>query len=134
MAGYADRPGDLVLVAERPDVVGFIAVWCRSDPYINNLHVPPGGRSKGVGRRLMVAAAERLIGREHATAFLRVFEKNRRAVRFYERLGGEVREREVKPVFGHAMPSVKVVWSDLSVIIGHERGWGMFCHAEVPGQ
>jgi hypothetical protein len=43
-------------------------------------------------------------------------------VRFYERLGGEVREREVKPVFGHAMPSVKVVWSDLSVIIGHDRG------------
>jgi hypothetical protein len=72
--------------------------------------------------------------RGHATAFLWVFEKNRRAVRFYERLGGEVREREVKPVFGHAMPSVKVVWSDLSVIIGHERGQGMFCHSEVPGQ
>jgi len=120
--GTRIEPEDVVLVAERPDVIGFFAVWCRPDPFIDNLHVLPNMRSKGVGEGLMIAAAERLIGRGHSTATLWVFEENRRAVRFYERLGGVACERAVKKVFGHASPALKVVWSDLSTITGHDRG------------
>ncbi|MDP6066875.1 MAG: hypothetical protein QGG75_06420 [Alphaproteobacteria bacterium] len=34
-------PQDVVLVAEDEPVVGFIAIWCRPDPFIDNLHVLP---------------------------------------------------------------------------------------------
>jgi ribosomal protein S18 acetylase RimI-like enzyme len=61
---------DVVLVAEEDEIIGFIAVWVRPDPYIDNLHVRPGLRSKGTGRRLMAAAAERLTAAGHATAYL----------------------------------------------------------------
>lgn len=52
---------DLVLVADHGSIRGFVTVWCRPDPFIDNLHVEPGGRSQGIGLRLMQAAADRLI-------------------------------------------------------------------------
>ncbi|MGH6900454.1 MAG: GNAT family N-acetyltransferase [Geminicoccaceae bacterium] len=110
------RPDDVVIVADDGGVIGFIAIWCRPDPYIDNLHVLPGLRSKGVGGKLMVAAAEELLRRGKSTAYLWVFEQNRRAVRFYESLGGVVVARVMQPTVGHDLPDLKVVWSDLSVI------------------
>jgi ribosomal protein S18 acetylase RimI-like enzyme len=110
-------PDDVVIVADDGRVIGFIAISCRPEPYIDNLHVLPGLRSRGVGRQLMVAAAEALLCRGKSTAYLWVFEQNRRAVRFYERLGGVVVARMMQPTVGHDLPDLKVVWSDLSVIV-----------------
>ena len=49
--GAVIAPNDVVLVASDPNIVGFIAVWCRPDPFIDNLHVDPQRRSEGVGPR-----------------------------------------------------------------------------------
>ena len=38
------KPGDVVIVAEDDGIVGFIAVWCRPEPFIDNLHVRPSKR------------------------------------------------------------------------------------------
>jgi ribosomal protein S18 acetylase RimI-like enzyme len=110
------EPDDLVLVAERPNggILGFVAVWCRPEPFIDNLHVAPDGRSQGVGTRLMAAAARCLLERGKSAAFLWVFEDNRRAVALYERLGGTRTDRMIKPVFGNAVVQVKFVWTDLA--------------------
>ena len=105
---------DVVLVAEDPDIVGFIAVWCRPDPFIDNLHVLPARRSGGLGRELMKHAAQELGTRGHETAYLWVLEDNRRARAFYGRLGGREVETKTKPIFGHDLPHVKIVWSDLA--------------------
>ena len=108
--------GDLVLVAEEDSLVGFVAVWCRPIPFIDNLHVRPSHRSKKLGSALIKAAAKELINKGHKTAYLWVFESNEKAIRFYERLGGVQKEQARKAVFGYEVLSRKIEWEDLAVI------------------
>ena len=111
------RSEDLVLIAEEDALVGFIAVWCRPAPFIDNLHVRPSHRSNKVGTALMAAVAEQLIDRGHKTAYLWVFESNGRAKRLYERLGGVKREKTERAVFGYDVLSRKIEWDDLTSIL-----------------
>jgi ribosomal protein S18 acetylase RimI-like enzyme len=113
----AIRSEDLVLVAEEDAFIGFVAVWCRPSPFIDNLHVRPSDRSKKTGSTLMAAAAEQLIRRAHKTAHLWVFECNSGAIRFYRRLGGVLTERAERSVFGYNVMSRKIVWSDITSIV-----------------
>jgi len=107
---------DIVLVAEEDLLVGFVAVWCRPIPFIDNLHVRPPQRSKKVGSALMKAVAKELINEGHKTAYLWVFESNEKAIRFYERLGGIKKEQSMKTVFGYDVLSRKIEWDNLPVI------------------
>lgn len=107
---------DIVLVAEEDSIIGFIAVWCRPTPFIDNLHVRPSQRSRKIGSALMRAAARELIDRGHKSAYLWVFESNEEAIRFYERLGGIKKEQSIKTVFGYDVKSRKIEWTELSVI------------------
>jgi ribosomal protein S18 acetylase RimI-like enzyme len=124
LAGDLDRhwraveiqSGDIVLVAEEDGIVGFIAVWCRPDPFIDNLHVKQSQRSKRIGSTLMTAAARQLVRQGHRSAYLWVVESNERAIRFYERLGGVRKDRALKNLFGNKVPNVKILWPDLSVL------------------
>jgi ribosomal protein S18 acetylase RimI-like enzyme len=110
-------PQDVVLVADTTDgPVGFIAVWCQPSPFIDNLHVSPPMRSRGIGAVLMEVAAGRLIAQGHSTAYLWVFERNEAAIRFYQRLGAVKGRQEIKEVFGHRVLSVRMEWSDLGAI------------------
>ena len=111
------KPRDVVLVAEKEGVIGFIAVWCRQDPFIDNLHVKPTSRSRGIGTALMRSAAQKLIRQGHTSAFLWVVSSNQRAIRLYERLGGVRTETALKNLFGHEVPNIKVVWPDISVLL-----------------
>lgn len=106
---------DIALVAEEDSLVGFVAVWCRPIPFIDNLHVRPSHRSKKVGSALMKAVAKELIKKGHKTAYLWVFESNEKAIRFYEKLGGAQKEQARKNVFGYEVPSRKIEWDDLSI-------------------
>jgi len=109
--------GDVVMVAEDTDVVGFIAIWVRPTPYIDYLHVLPGFRSKGVGRLLMRVGAKALLDAGQRTAFLWVAVGNTRAIRFYENLGGQLSERTDLDLFGTDVPSIKVLWLDIETIL-----------------
>ena len=108
---------DIVLVAEEKSILGFIAVWCRPDPFIDNLHVTVSHRSKQVGSALMRAGAKELIQQGHQTAYLWVFEANTMAIRFYERLGGLKKEKALKSVFGYEVLSRKIEWDDISLAL-----------------
>ncbi len=107
---------DIALVAEEDSLVGFVGVWCRPIPFIDNLHVSPSHRSKKVGSALMKAVAKELIKKGHKTAYLWVFESNEKAIRFYERLGGTQKEQARKNVFGYEVLSRKIEWDDLAII------------------
>ena len=107
---------DIVLVAEQDSLVGFIAVWCRPIPFIDNLHVRPSHRSKKIGSALMKAVAQELTQKEHKKAYLWVFESNEKAIRFYERLGGTQKVQGPKNIFGYEVPSRKIEWDDLATI------------------
>ena len=115
--GIEIQSQDIVLVAEADAIVGFVAVWCRPEPFIDNLHVRPSCRSHEVGSALMKAAAQELINHGHKTGYLWVFESNQKAIRFYERLGGAQTDRSNKNVFGHNVPSRKIEWEDLARIL-----------------
>ena len=106
---------DLVLLAEKDGIRGFITVWCKPDPFVDNLHVDPGGRSKGVGRRLMQAAAERLVQKGYQRLSLYVAAKNPRAAAFYRRLGGRLGDVEhLHQQHGGSVDAIEVVWDDLA--------------------
>ena len=117
------QPNDVVLVAEEDGIIGFIAVWCRPDPFIDNLHVKPTSRSTGIGTALMKSAAQILIRQGYRTAFLWVVTNNERAIRLYERLGGVRKEMALKNLFGHEVPNVKVVWPDISVLLTKDESF-----------
>jgi len=112
--------GDILLVAEEDSLLGFVAVWCRPFPFIDNLHVRPSQRSKKVGSALMKAVAKELIKKGHNKAYLWVFEINEKAIRFYERLGGIQKEKSMKNVFGYDVLSRKIEWNDLSTIFENQ--------------
>lgn len=107
---------DVLLIAEQAGhFVGFIAVWCQPDPFVDNLHVKPTVRSQGLGRQLMVHAARRLASQGHTSLSLDVFTSNHRAISFYEKLGGIQGRTETKTVFGNPVELVNVIWPDISV-------------------
>jgi ribosomal protein S18 acetylase RimI-like enzyme len=107
---------DVILIAEEKSAIGFIAVWCRPIPFIDNLHVRPSMRSKKVGTALMRAVAKDLINNGYKSAYLWVFESNGKAIQFYERLGGKQKGQSIRTVFGYDVPSRKIEWNDLSLL------------------
>ncbi|RBP11424.1 ribosomal protein S18 acetylase RimI-like enzyme [Roseiarcus fermentans] len=98
-------PSRTVFVAVAPSaaVHGFICVYRDLDAewgsLIDNLHVLPTLRSRGLGERLLRTAA-RFLSDEATSSGLHlwVFEANEAAVRFYRRLGGDVVERGVSRI------------------------------------
>ena len=106
---------DLLLVAgDGHRLVGFAAIWVRPEPFIDNLHVKPAMRSKGVGRRLLGHAASVLLEKGHKNAYLWVMAENRRAIAFYENLGGKTTAREMRDYFGNQALNLKIEWGDLN--------------------
>ena len=108
---------DLVLVGRAADdpsqLLGFCAIWCQPDPYLDNLHIAPGVRGQGVGKALLSAAVSHLLSRQLRTLRLTVFEANTKARSFYVGLGGRERSMASQSVFDVQVPCVEVVWSDL---------------------
>ncbi|SIO43049.1 L-amino acid N-acyltransferase YncA [Rhodovulum sp. ES.010] len=117
---YTAREGDLVLVAAAGQgagrVLGFCAVWCRPDAYLDNLHVLPGQTGQGIGRRLVGHAARELAARGHRGLTLAVFAGNAAARRFYAGLGGTEIGRFEQVVFDQRVPSIRIAWDDLAAL------------------
>lgn len=110
---------DLVLVADRSGLLGFITVWCKPDPYIDNLHVEPEKRSGGVGELLMRSAASRLLQHGYDRVSLYVAARNDRAADFYRRLGGQFGEIErLHQKNGGDVDAIEVIWTDLAKLAG----------------
>jgi GNAT superfamily N-acetyltransferase len=79
---------------------------------LDNLHVRPGFIGQGLGHQLFIAAVRWVKDVEPGWPMhLWVFEANTRARRFYDRHGGEVTERAVKPMPGGVERAVlRYVW------------------------
>ena len=79
---------------------------------LDNIHVLPALRGRGIGRLLVEAAArEAILRHPDAPLYLWVFEQNVQARRFYARLGGREAERVVRAApDGTAIPEFRVVW------------------------
>jgi len=105
-------------------LLGFAWVMPDHDPdwgdYIDNLHVAPDLKGGGIGRRLMQGVAAQLR-REGSTRplYLWVLDVNQAARGFYERLGAEVRDRQLsEPLAGQQHPVWRCAWRRPSTLLG----------------
>lgn len=111
-----DAELDAVFLAEQAGApIGFACLRRAAEeagPLLDNLHVLPGHKGEGVGRRLMAAAAAWLAGKDReAPLQLVVWEANAPARAFYARLGGREAERFDAPTEGGgAAPQIRVRW------------------------
>lgn len=109
---------DLVLVAEEEsEMLGFIAIWCQSDAFIDNFHVLPECRSRGIGSNLLGVASTSLLVRGHRDVSLCVFEANKKAIQFYQRCGASVVDRQTKTFFGNQVINLRLYWPDIGSIL-----------------
>ena len=117
------RPeGQLVLVTTTGDVLaGFISVYLDADAdvdaTIENLHVRPRFQGRGLGRRLLAAAAERLMAIPVKSVCLWVFDANMDAIRFYKRLGGEPDAYGYDDFADAHAPHTRIVWRDVKDLL-----------------
>jgi ribosomal protein S18 acetylase RimI-like enzyme len=98
-------PTQLVNVAFDPtgQAQAFVCGYCDFDPVwgslVDNLHVRPHARGRGIGEQLFCAVAGELSARaSNSGLYLWVFEANVVGLRFYERLGGRVVERDTSKI------------------------------------
>ncbi|WP_269716945.1 GNAT family N-acetyltransferase [Caulobacter sp. NIBR2454] len=102
------RPEQAIFLAEEQrSPVGFVCVLGDDDAMfgslIDNLHVAPPYRGRGVGEQLLSKAASWISDASASSGiYLWVFEANVAGRRFYARLGGKEVERSVS-----ALPSAK---------------------------
>ncbi len=118
------KSSQLVDVACGPGgrVLAFVCGYSDFDPrwgsLIDNLHVLPQSRGQGVGERLLRGAARQFAVKGSKLGLhLWVFEANVAALRFYERLGGRIVERDKShmPAAG-GKPVLRVHWPTLAQV------------------
>ena len=121
--------GRTVFVTEAGDGLSGFASVARSseqgfDGYVEHIHVRPDLKGAGIGRQLMAAVANRLIEMGCASAYLLVFDGNRRAVRFYLGLGAKSTPLGMEDMAGRQIPRLRMAWSDLPALARACREYG----------
>jgi ribosomal protein S18 acetylase RimI-like enzyme len=103
--------------------VGFVFMFGRDDAtwgtLVDNLHVRPGLKRRGIGRRLLEAAAVE-TGRRYPgeRVHLFVYEANDTARRFYASVGGrEVERGLVEAPGGGSLVHCRVAWDDAAHLL-----------------
>jgi GNAT superfamily N-acetyltransferase len=110
----------LVLVAASDDqLIGFTGVLADAEPalgpLLDNLHVKPGWRGRGIGARLLHESREWV--RQVAPGqpmHLWVMEGNTAARAFYRAQGGSEGERRVNEMGGIPVTAVRCTWAALA--------------------
>ena len=119
---WAEMPGEgwlLLAARERDDVTGFVAIELgRGEKlaYVDNLHVEPRLKGRGIGRLLMREAARRMIDLRETGVWLTVLDTNEPSRQFYRRIGGEEGPLKHEILVDQPVQSIPVFWRDLSAL------------------
>jgi ribosomal protein S18 acetylase RimI-like enzyme len=119
-----DRQDQVILVnEEHGEIQAFACAFLDADAewgtLLDNLHVLPGLKGRGLGRRLISAVAEHIRRHGlHSMLHLWVYEQNVQARGFYERLGGIVSDCvcEAAPD-GSRVNALRYGWRELSLLV-----------------
>lgn len=118
----ADRQYILLAEVHRKPV-GFVCVLLDEEPQwgacLDNLHVLPGLRNKGIGRQLFIRAARWVMATAPGVPIhLWVFEANGAARRFYDACEGKIVACQSKKIAqGVEILSVLYVWNDVQMLL-----------------
>jgi ribosomal protein S18 acetylase RimI-like enzyme len=110
--------GDFIMLAEEDGkVLGIVAVRNREPAYVDNFHVLPSFKRRGIGRMLMRAAVDEMLKQGKIDCYLDFALGNDGAKQFYIALGGELGEEVEGDLFGHPLPAQIVRFPDLAAIL-----------------
>ena len=117
-------PQEFVLIAEDGDgrLEGFIAVMDQPEKtfaaLVDNLHVRPDLKGKGIGRMLMQAAARKLLASGRSNYYLWVLNGNDPAARFYESIGGVAGDQKNHLFGGKEVAATRYGWDTFNCVLG----------------
>ncbi len=102
--------------------VAFVCGYIDDDPkygsLIDNLHVDSEFIGQGIGEKLMIEAAKFLMEQDRLSMYLWVLASNRKAARFYERVGGRPAETVNDFDIGdREITKTRYYWSSLKSIL-----------------
>ena len=104
------RERDVLLAEEQDRLVGFISTRMRGrDGELSTFFVASDSRGRGLGRRLLAAAAGRLAEQGAARIVVRTFAEGRACVLF-DRLGGVIIDTAVRDHGGADVAEVTYQW------------------------
>jgi ribosomal protein S18 acetylase RimI-like enzyme len=113
----------ICVAVEEKTIKGFVCVYGNHDEewgsLIDNLHVLPTLKGRGIGKKLMQKAAK-WASKNHPNAglYLWVYEDNYAARRFYEKMGGEnVEEHIHENPDGSSSNTLRYAWGNINAII-----------------
>jgi ribosomal protein S18 acetylase RimI-like enzyme len=87
------------------------------DAEIMSLYVDPAAQRRGLGRRLLGRAAERLAHGGAESCYLWVFMANRRARRFYEAFGARRTDRGWEAFEDVQVPTLAYAWKPIQDLV-----------------
>lgn len=118
---HEEALGFIAWLADQP--VGFIFGFQNEHDcwgtLIDNLHVLPEWKGRGIGRQLLARFGQELLERgETGGVFLWVYEQNTAARQFYERVGGKMVESTDYTVPGGGQARIlRLTWNSPATII-----------------
>jgi GNAT superfamily N-acetyltransferase len=109
------KENGFVLVAEHGgELVGFVAVLDQPDAgfdaLVDNLHVRPDLKGKGIGGELLRAVAERLLSTHRNSFYLFVLQGNTSAENFYLAKGGTPLDIHTHEFGGKVVKATRFAW------------------------
>jgi len=113
----------VAILEERDELRAFACVLLDEDAgwgaLLDNLHVAPAHKGRGLGRAMISAVAEWVIAERPASpVHLWVYERNAPARRFYERLGGvRVESARELALDGERVDSLRYAWSEPAELV-----------------
>lgn len=110
---------EIIIAEEDAKLMGFSCLYLNADQkfgtYLDNLHVQPNQKRKGIGKILMAKSAQLILDNQLKTPlYLWVITNNVNAIKFYDQIGGSQED-----VHAWAMPdgglvdTYRYVWYDI---------------------
>ena len=111
----------LLAMNQAGDIEGFIAVMDEPESgyvaLVDNLHVRPDLKGRGIGKVLMQAAARRLLGSGRSNYYLWVLNGNEPAARFYESIGGIPEDERTVHFGGKDVKATRFGWATFEKVL-----------------
>lgn len=112
------NPSEFVILAEDQQGIaeGFISVMDEPEmgfsALVDNLHVRPDLKGRGIGRLMMRRAADRLTESGRHNYYLWVLNGNEPAAHFYRSIGGVAADEKTVPFGGKQVKATRFVWEN----------------------